>query len=56
MAERDTNTSRYNSKNSLINSIIKVFSNFPWEELKRACSWLGSRLEEVVASEGNLIR
>jgi hypothetical protein len=35
---------------SQITTIMEVFSNIPREDLKRACSHLLSRLEEVVAA------
>jgi hypothetical protein len=51
MAERDTNTKAF-----LIASIKEVFSKFPREDLKSAFSRFRSRLEEVVAAEGDFIR
>jgi hypothetical protein len=56
VAERDTNRSPHNTKESLITSIKEVFNNFPREDLKLACSRFRSRLEEVVAAEGDFIR
>ena len=56
VAERDTNRSPHNTKESLITSIKEVFNNFPREDLKLACSRFRSRLEEVVAAKGDFIR
>ena len=56
VAERDTNRSPHNTKESLITSIREVFANFSREDLKRACSRFRSRLEEVVAAEGDFIQ
>ncbi len=53
MAEKDTNRSPRNTKESLIESIKEVFSNFPREDLKKACRQFQSRLEEVFAAEGD---
>jgi hypothetical protein len=55
VAERDINRSPHNTKASLIASIKAIFSNFPREDLKKACSQFWSRLEEVVAAEGDFI-
>jgi hypothetical protein len=42
-------------KQSLITTIMKVFSNIPKEATKRACSPFRSRLEKVVDVKGNFI-
>jgi hypothetical protein len=55
VAERDTNRSPHNIKESQITSIEEVFSNFPREDLKLACSRFRSRLEEVVAATARQI-
>ncbi len=55
VAERGTNRSPHNIKESLIASVKEVFSNFPREDLKKACIWFRSRLEEVVNDEGDFI-
>jgi hypothetical protein len=34
---------------------MEVFSNIPWEDLKRACSPFLSRLEKVFAAKGDFI-
>ena len=56
VAERDTNRSLHNTKDSLIGSIKEVFTNFPREELVHACSRIRSRLEEVIDASGDFIR
>jgi hypothetical protein len=43
-------------KQSLITTIMEVFSNIPREATKRACSHFLSRLEKVVAAKGDFIR
>ncbi len=43
-------------KQSLITTIMEVFSNIPREATKRACSHFLSRLEKIVAAEGDFIR
>jgi hypothetical protein len=55
VSRRDINRSSYKKKQSLITTIMEVFSNIPREATKRACShW--SRLEKVVAAKGDFIR
>ena len=56
VAERDTNRSPHNTKQSLINSIMEVFANFDREAMETACSRVRPRLEEVVAANGDFIR
>ncbi len=51
----DINRLHNNVKQSLMNSIMEVFSILPREEVKRACSQLHLRLEEVIATYGDLI-
>jgi hypothetical protein len=41
---------------SLITTIIEVFSNIPREDLKRACSHFLFRREEVIGTKGDFIR
>ena len=55
-AERETNRSAHNTKQSLINSIMEVFAKFSREAVVTACSRVRSRLEEVVAANGDFIR
>jgi hypothetical protein len=43
-------------KQSLITTIMEVFSNIPREATKRACSRFWSRLEKIVAAKGDFIR
>jgi hypothetical protein len=43
-------------KQSLITTIMEVFSNIPREATKRACSHFLSRLEKIVAANGDFIR
>jgi hypothetical protein len=43
-------------KQSLITSIMEVYSNIPREAAKRASSRFQSRLEKVVAAKGDFIR
>jgi hypothetical protein len=43
-------------KQSLITTIMEVFSNIPREDLNRACSRFWPRLEEVVVAKCDFIR
>jgi hypothetical protein len=43
-------------KESLITTIMEVFSNIPRETAKRACSRFQSKLEKVIAAKGDFIR
>jgi hypothetical protein len=42
-------------KQSLITTIMEVFSNIPREAIKRACSHFLSRLVKIVAAKGDFI-
>jgi hypothetical protein len=46
----------HKKKQSLITTIMEVFSNIPREAAKRACCPFRSRLEKVVAAKGDFIR
>ena len=48
--------SRRGINQSLITTIMEVFSNIPREVTKSACSPFRSRLEKVVAAKGDFIR
>ena len=54
--ERDINRSPHNAKESLVTSVMEVFTNFSREAVVTACSRVRSRLEEVVAANGDFIR
>jgi hypothetical protein len=43
-------------KQSLITTIMEVFSNIPREDLKRACSCFRPRLEKVVSAKCDFLR
>jgi hypothetical protein len=56
VSRRGINRSSHIKKQSLITTIMKVFSNIPREATKRACSPLRFRLEKMVAAKGDFIR
>ena len=56
VSRRGINRSSHKKKQSLITTIMEVFSNIPREATKRACSPFRFRLEEVVAAKGDFIR
>jgi hypothetical protein len=56
VSRKGINRSSHKEKQSLITTIMKVFSNIPREATKRACSPFRSRLEKVVAAKRDFIR
>jgi hypothetical protein len=56
VSRRCINRSSHKNKQSLITTIMEVFSNIPREATKRACSYFLFRLEKVVAAKGDFIR
>jgi hypothetical protein len=56
VSRRGINRSSHTKKQSLITTIMEVFSNIPREATKKACSHFLSRLEKVVAAKGDFIR
>ncbi len=56
VSRRGINRSSHNKKQSLITTIMEVFSNIPREATKRACSPFRSKLEKVIAAKGDFIR
>jgi hypothetical protein len=56
VSRRGINRSFHTKKQSLITTIMEVFSNIPREAAKRACSHFLFRLEKVVAAKGDFIR
>jgi hypothetical protein len=55
VSRRGINRSSHKKKQSLITTIMEVFSNIPRKDLKRACSPFLSRLEKVFAAKGDFI-
>jgi hypothetical protein len=55
VSRRGINRSSHIKKQSLITTIMEVFSNIPKEAAKRACSCFLSKLEKVVAAKGHFI-
>jgi hypothetical protein len=56
VSRRGINRSSHKKKQSLITTIMEVFSNIPREATKRACSHFLFSLEKVVAARGVFIR
>jgi hypothetical protein len=56
VSRKGINRSSHKKKQSLITTIMEVFSNIPREAAKMACIRFLSRLEKVVAVKGNFIR
>jgi hypothetical protein len=56
VSRRGINRSPHKKKQSLITTIMEVFSKIPREATKRACSHSLSRPEKVVAAKGDFIR
>jgi hypothetical protein len=56
VSRRGINRSSHKKKQSLITTIMEVFSNIPREATKRACIHFLSRLEKLVATKGDFIR
>jgi hypothetical protein len=56
VSRRGINRSSHKKYQSLITTIMGVFSNIPREDLKRACSRFLFRLEEVIGTKGDFIR
>jgi hypothetical protein len=55
VSRRDIDRSSHKKNQSLITTIIEVFSNIHREAAKRACSHFLSRIEKVVAAKGDCI-
>jgi hypothetical protein len=55
VSRRGISRSFYKEKQSLITTIMEVFSNIPREATKRACSHFLSRLEKIVEAKGDFI-
>jgi hypothetical protein len=56
VCRRGINRSSHKKKQSLITTIMEVFSYIHREANERACSPFRSRLEKVVAAKGDFIR
>jgi hypothetical protein len=56
VSRRGINRSSHKKKQSLITTIMEVFSNIPREATNRACSHSLSRLEKVVVAKCDFIR
>jgi hypothetical protein len=55
VSRRGINRSSHKKNQSLITTIMEVFSNIPREDLKRACCHFLFRLEEVIGTKGDFI-
>jgi hypothetical protein len=56
VSRRGINRASHIKKQSMISTIMEVFSNIHREATKRACSSFRSRLEKVFAAKGDFIR
>jgi hypothetical protein len=56
VSRRGISRSSHKKTQTLITTIMEVFSNIPREATKRACSHFLSRLEKVFAAKGDFIR
>lgn len=55
VVEEKVNKVSYNTKDAFKDAMIKVMTNMPKEEVKRACSKFRSKLEKVIAPDGGYI-
>ena len=53
VAERDANRTSHNTKEALMARIVEVFANIPKADVVKACSRFRSRIEKVVAANGD---
>lgn len=53
VTERDVNRSSHNTKQALMDRIKEVFASLPRDDVVKACSRFRSRIEKVVAANGD---